>query len=99
MELTSSVASTAPTTSLDSPSNECAETAEAMLPDAPIHQLLSLRHNPKVVDMSQEQLRSFVAQLRTLTSPATLAAKLRSDSDKIKPRKEKSELQKLRDSI
>lgn len=58
---------------------------EALLPDAPIHQLLSLKHNPLVKDMSPDQLRAFVGRLKELHSQsASLTSKLNSDSEKIK---------------
>lgn len=73
---------------------------EALLPDAPIHHLLNLRHNPLVADMTNEQLAAFVAKLRTLaTSAPTMSAKLASDSEKIKPKRKPNQRQALLDSI
>jgi hypothetical protein len=74
--------------------------AAALSPDAPIHQLLSLRHNPLVKDMNPEQLRAFVQKLKEYsTSAPTLSSKLSSDSEKIKPKREKSARQKLLDDL
>jgi len=68
--------------------------------DAPLHHLLSLQHNPMLVDMSQEQLQKFVQQLRAVaTSPAALTSKLSADSEAIKPKREKSKKQQLLDSF
>lgn len=75
---------------------------EALLPDAPIFQLLSLKHNPLVKDMTNAQISEFVTKLRTLaTSAPTLSAKLSSDSEKIKPKRtgESAKRKALLDSI
>lgn len=50
-------------------------------PDAPIHQLLSVRANPMVKDMTTEQLNALITKLRTVaTSPQTMTATLQRDS-------------------
>ena len=73
---------------------------DPLSPDAPLHHLLSLQHNPMLIDMSQEQLQKFVQQLRTIaTSPAALTSKLSSESESIKPKREKSKKQSLLDSF
>lgn len=72
----------------------------ALLPDAPIIALLSLRHNPLVADMSGDQLRALVTTLRNnATSAPTLSAKLARDSEKIKPTRAKSKLKSILDDI
>lgn len=59
----------------------------AIAPDAPIHHLLSLRLNPRVADMSAEDLRKMVQELRLLaTQQPTQTARLRLESDTIKER-------------
>lgn len=55
-----------------------------LAPDAPLVALLSLKHNPLVAQMSQDQLIELVTKLRTLaTSPQTLSAKLKSDGESV----------------
>lgn len=77
-------------------SNDLPPSEDALLPDAPIHHLLSLKHNPRVADMTDQQVIDFVQKLRALaTSAPTLSAKLASDSDKIKPKREKSKKSRL----
>ncbi len=58
-----------------------------LAPDAPISHLLSLRHNPRLTEMSPEQLRGFVQGLRVLATQApTMNAKLLNESGEIKTR-------------
>lgn len=64
---------------------------DPLAPDAPIHHLLSIRHNPLVKDMSTEQLQALVQRLRTYaTSAPSLSSKLSSDSSNVNPRKRNS---------
>lgn len=52
-------------------------------PDAPIINLLSVRHNPMVKDMSNEQLTALITKLRTVaTSPQTMSATIQRESRK-----------------
>jgi hypothetical protein len=65
------------------------ESLDPLAPDAPIHQLLSIKHNKLLKDLSIEELTAKVTELRTLaTSAPTLTAKLQRESDTIakKPR-------------
>jgi hypothetical protein len=56
-------------------------------PDAPIHVLLSLRNNPRIATATDEQIREFVIRMKQIaTSAPTMAAKLASDSERIKPK-------------
>lgn len=58
-----------------------------LAPDAPISHLLSLRHNPRLTEMSPEQLRGFVQGLRVLaTQQPTMSAKLLNESGTIRER-------------
>jgi hypothetical protein len=67
------------------------EPVDPLAPDAPLIHLLSIKHNPLVKDMSNEQLADLVKKLRTHAASApTLSAKLQDESDKIKPRNTKS---------
>lgn len=71
-------------------------------PDAPTWQLLSLRHNPLVVDMTPDQLRAHIQRIKELaTSAPTLSAKLANDSEQIKPKRTSAtaKAQALRDAI
>lgn len=55
--------------------------------DAPLVHLISLKHNPAVKDMSLDQLAILVRQIRTAaTSAPTMSARLKAESDGIKPR-------------
>lgn len=66
-------------------------TPDALAPDAPIYQLLSLRHNPLVANMTQSQLIDYVRKLKEFsTSSTTAQAKLNSDSERIKPKRQPS---------
>lgn len=71
---------------------------DPLAPDAPIHHLLSLRHNPRLKDMTTEELTALVARLRQTSSPQALTAKLQTDSATIgeakKPRRENPEAAK-----
>lgn len=61
----------------------------ALLPDAPIYQLLSLRHNPLVANMSQQQLIDFIRKLKeNATSAPTLSASMARDSEAVKPKRQ-----------
>jgi hypothetical protein len=63
------------------------EVIDPLAPDAPIHHLLSLKHNPRLKDMSREQLFDLVKKIRSLaTSAPTMSSKLQSESSKRKPR-------------
>lgn len=74
---------------------------DPLSPDAPLHHLLSVRHNPLVAKMSQDELLALVRKLKqNATSPPTLTAKLRSESATIKPSRGISSKRKaLLDSI
>jgi hypothetical protein len=55
-------------------------------PEAPIHHLLSVVHNPMVKDMSTEQLNALITRLRTVaTSPQTMTSVLQNDSKRKRP--------------
>jgi hypothetical protein len=55
--------------------------------DAPILHLLSLRENPNVATMSEDELRALVQRLRTVaTSPQSLSAELSKESSCVNPR-------------
>ena len=55
-------------------------------PDAPIHHLLSVKHNPMVKDMTTEQLNALITRLRTVaTSPQTMSAVLAGESKRKRP--------------
>jgi hypothetical protein len=61
---------------------ENTEPVNPLSPDAPIIHLLSLKHNPLLKSMSQEELIELVKKLRThSTSAPTLSAKLKSDGE------------------
>jgi hypothetical protein len=56
-----------------------------LAPDAPIIQHLSIKVNPFVATMSQEQLTEYVKKLRNYaTSSPTLTAKLKGEGEKIR---------------
>ena len=62
-------------------------TFNPLSPDAPLVHLLSLRHNPLLAQMSQDQLTELVKKLRThATSPPTLTAKLKADAQTLDPK-------------
>lgn len=63
---------------------------DPLAPDAPIHHLLSLKHNPALTaHMTGTQLAELVKRIRTLATQApTLSSALKSESDKT-PRKAK----------
>lgn len=66
------------------------EVIDPLADDAPLIHLLSIKHNPLVKDMNNEQLAELVKKLRTHTSSApTFTAKLQSESDQVKPRRSK----------
>lgn len=55
---------------------------DPLSPAAPISHLLSIQHNPRLVNMTQDELMTLVQRLRTLaTSSPTLTSKLKSESD------------------
>lgn len=61
---------------------------DPLAPDAPIHHLLSLRHNPSLANATPDELRPIVQNLRTLaTSAPSMSSKLQRDSDNVSPRK------------
>jgi hypothetical protein len=65
-------------------------------PEAPISHLLSVMHNPKVKDMTTEQLTALVMKLRAnATSPQTLTATISRDSK----RRPMTEAQKKRKDL
>lgn len=67
------------------------ELPDFLQPDAPIHHLLSIRHNPLVENMTTEELTAMVQKLRTyVTSAPTLSSKLATDSSNVDPAKRKS---------
>ena len=64
---------------------------DPLAPDAPILHLLSLRENPNVATMSEDELRALVQRLRTMaTSPQTLSAELSKESSRANPRQRNS---------
>lgn len=68
--------------------------SDPLAPDAPIHHLLSIRHNPLIKDATPDELRAIIQKLRTLASSSpTLSAKLNSDSDNVNPRKRKQSVE------
>lgn len=73
---------------------------DPLSPDAPIHQLLSIRHNPLVANMTTEELGKYVQRLRTLaTSAPTLSSKLKSDSDNVNTRRPRNTVSAKRKSL
>lgn len=55
-------------------------------PDAPIHHYLSIKHNPKVKDMTTEQLNQLITKIRTIaTSPQTMTSVLQNDAKRRRP--------------
>lgn len=64
---------------------------DPLAPDAPILHLLSLRENPNVATMSENELRALVQRLRTVaTSPQSLSAELSKESSRANPRQRNS---------
>ena len=64
---------------------------DPLSPDAPLVHLLSLKHNPLLAEMSQEQLIELVKRLRShAVSAPTLTAKLKSDGELLNPAKKVS---------
>lgn len=62
------------------------EVIDPLDPEAPIHHLLSIRHNPMVKDMTTEQLNALITRLRTVaTSPQTMSSVLQSESKRKRP--------------
>lgn len=62
-------------------SNLTNEMDDPLSPDAPIHHLLSIAKNPRILTMSNDELVKLVQKIRTLsTSPQTMSAKLQSES-------------------
>ena len=62
------------------------ETVDPLAADAPIHHLLSLKHNPMTKDMTTEQLTELVKRCRTLAaSPQTLTSALQKESGRKRP--------------
>jgi hypothetical protein len=63
------------------------EVIDPLAPDAPILHLLSLRENPNVATMPEDELRALVQRLRTVaTSPQSLSAELSKESSRVNPR-------------
>ncbi len=61
------------------------EPLDPLAADAPLIHLLSVRHNPLVAAMSEEQLLDLVQKLRQhATSAPTLSARIANDSEKVK---------------
>jgi hypothetical protein len=79
------------------------EVIDPLAPDAPIHHLLSLKHNPRLKDMTRDQLHDLVKKIRALaTSAPTMSSKLQSESSRRKPRvltPEQKRKQEILDSI
>lgn len=73
---------------------------DPLAPDAPIVQLLSVSTNPLLATASDEELRALVVRLRQqASSPPTLSSKLKSDTERTKTVRAKSERQKLLDLL
>lgn len=71
--------------------NSSVNSVDPFAPDAPILHLLSLRENPNVATMSEDELRALVQRLRTVaTSPQSLSAELAKDSARVNPRQRDS---------
>lgn len=63
------------------------ETIDPFSPEAPIHQLLSIKDNPMVKDMTTQQLQELVKRMRTVAqSPQTMTAALQKESRARKPK-------------
>lgn len=59
---------------------------DPLSPDAPIHHLLSIKENPLVVKMSDQELTELIKRLRTIaTSPQTMTSALQSESKRRRP--------------
>lgn len=70
-----------PSINENQPKESSGELLDPLDPEAPIHQLLSVMHNPKVKDMSTDQLTALVAKLRAVaTSPQTMTAVIQRDA-------------------
>lgn len=64
---------------------------DPLAPDAPIHHLLSIRHNPLVANMTVEELTVLVRRCREYaTSAPTLSAKLATDALNVDPKRRKT---------
>ena len=64
---------------------------DPLAPDAPLVHLLSLKHNPLLAEMSQDQLIELVKKLRShAVSAPTLTAKLKTDGEALNPKKSQS---------
>lgn len=71
---------------------------DPLSPDAPLDQLLSLRHNPQLAEMTTEELTALVQKIRTIvTSPPTLSAELSKDSERVSPKKRQINEQKAKE--
>lgn len=69
-------------------------------PDAPLVELLSVKDNPLLVDMTEEELTAYVKKLRQMaTTPQTLSAKISSESGAIKSKRTSSKRAAILDSI
>lgn len=55
-------------------------------PEAPIHHLLSVKHNPMVKNMTTEELNALITRIRTVaTSPQTMSSVLQGESKRKRP--------------
>lgn len=55
-------------------------------PEAPIHHLLSVKHNPNVLKMTTEELNALITRIRTVaTSPQTMSSVLQGESKRKRP--------------
>lgn len=70
-------------------------------PDAPIDHYLSISKNPRVKDMTTEQLNQLITRLRAIaTSPQTMTAVLQNDAKRRRPMTEAQRKRKeLLDSL
>lgn len=74
---------------------------DPLSPDAPIHHYLSIKHNPRVLEMTTEQLNQLILRIRTIaTSPQTMTAVLQNDAKRRRPMTEAQRKRKeLLDSL
>lgn len=77
------------------------EPIDPLSPDAPIHHLLSVKENPMVLQMSDQQLTEMIKRLRTVaTSPQTMSSVLQADAKRRRPMTEAQRKRKdLLDSL
>ena len=68
--------------------------------EAPISHLLSVRHNPRVKDMTTQQLTDLITKLRTVaTSPQTMTATISRDAKRRPMTEAQRKRKELLDSI